>query len=234
MSLITAKTKGGQHMRTTSAWLVSELREEIVSRKIAAGDRLTVTDLAARFGVSGAPVREAIVQLGAEGYLDIQPNRGAVARIFGVTELRQIFAVREALESYQTRLFASVAKSEDIDRLEQYADQFADLVAKGRGKQSSKVNTKFHSVIIGHDGNVEIMSILERHRGVAMMMRHDFGRSDERMKDGAVEHHQIVRALRQGDGEEAARIAAKHVRGTLADIEVRCEKAQVQREGTGT
>ncbi|WP_226781287.1 GntR family transcriptional regulator [Oceaniglobus trochenteri] len=216
MSMVSGKR--GQRIKTTSAWIVEELRREIVSRRIAAGDRLTVSEIATRYDVSGAPVREAMVQLASEGYIDMQANRGAVARVFGPTELRNIFSVREAFESHQTRRFAAVARPEDLDRLEQLAHEFETLVKTGDARRSSQVNIKFHDVMIRHDGNAEIAAILDRHRGVAMMMRHDFGRSDLRAEQAAQEHFTILAALRAGDADAAAAASGSHVRGTLDDI----------------
>lgn len=231
MSFVSRK-RGGPRSETTSSWIVEELRGEIVSRRIAAGDRLVVSDLAARFGVSGAPVREALVQLSAEGYIDMQPNRGAVARTFDPEQLRQVFGLREALKSHQTRRFCATATPAAIAQLERHAESFAEAVAAGSMRRSSTANRKFHAVIVEHDGNGELIRILERHNGVAMMMRHDFGRTEARALAAASEHLEILAAIRARDPGAAAAAAARHVDGTLRDI-LACHADLTARQAAG-
>ena len=203
---------------TNAGRIAERLRAEIIERRIGAGDRLAVTEIARRFGTSGAPVREALQQLGAEGFLQLLPNRGAVARIFGPRELRQVFSIREALEAFQAGRFTAVATSEQLDALQDLAVRFEEAIASGVDERSSALNRELHTLINAHDDNAELLVILERHRGVARMMRHDFGHSEERSERAAAEHFALIEALRRGDAHEAARIAGEHVRGTLDDI----------------
>lgn len=211
---------------TNAGRIAAQLRSEIVERRVPAGHRLGVTELAIRFGVSGAPVREALQQLGAEGYLQLLPNKGAVTRIFGPRELKEIFGVREALESFQAERFSVVATDEQIGRLEKIAQEFDAIAGRGPNARSVALNREFHNVINSHDDNAELMLILERHQGVAQMMRHDFGVGPQRAALAGKEHLHLVDALRKRDAVEVRRIAAHHVRGTLADILQCCEARQ--------
>ena len=204
--------------QTNSARIVDELRRDIVARRIGAGERITVAELARRFETSGAPVREAFQQLAGEGYVTIHPHRGAVARVFDLTELRQVFAVREALESHQARRFARVADAERLDRLRDLAVRFEAVAAEGLDRETHRLNSAFHELINNHDNNAELMLILRRHAGVARMMRHDFGHSDLRIRAAATEHFELIEALTARDADAAAAVAARHVSGTLADI----------------
>ena len=66
--------------RTVSAAVADDLRRRIVDGEFASGFQLRQDALAAEFGVSRIPVREALRQLEAEGVVDVQPNRGAFVR----------------------------------------------------------------------------------------------------------------------------------------------------------
>ena len=78
--------------------IYAALRERIVFGEIGPGDRLVETDLAARFGVSKTPVREALLTLEAEGLVTLRPHRGGVVSSLSVAEYRDLQFVRDALE----------------------------------------------------------------------------------------------------------------------------------------
>ncbi len=102
--------------------LAHELQVEILTGRIALGTRLRQEDLAARFGVSRTPIREALRQLQAIGLVEQMGHRGALVRSFSPDECRNVFLVRAELEglaaeraagrltTYDTRIpFASSA-----------------------------------------------------------------------------------------------------------------------------
>jgi len=78
--------------------IYAALRERIVFGEIGPGDRLVETDLAARFGVSKTPVREALLTLEAEGLVTLRPHRGGVVSPLSTAEYRDLQIVRDALE----------------------------------------------------------------------------------------------------------------------------------------
>ena len=89
-----------RNRRTQSlAHLVTEqIRDLIITDKLALGEQLSEGDLAAELRVSRTPVREAFQRLEMEGLVEIQPQRGAFVFQFDVTELREICELREILE----------------------------------------------------------------------------------------------------------------------------------------
>jgi len=78
--------------------LARELQAEIVTGRIPLGARLRQEDLAARFGVSRTPVREALRQLQAIGLVEQLGHRGALVRRFSAEECRNVYLVRAELE----------------------------------------------------------------------------------------------------------------------------------------
>src|SRR5918997_1452748 len=89
--------------QTAYSALTDILREEIVSGRLAAGSRLTVEDLASRYGVSTMPVREALQRLRGEGIIVLLPHRGA--RVVSLDEnlVSNIYDLRGAIESLLAR-----------------------------------------------------------------------------------------------------------------------------------
>src|SRR5918911_734747 len=98
--------------------LAHELQAEIVTGRIPLGARLRQEDLAARFGVSRTPVREALRQLQAIGLVEQLGHRGALVRSFTPEECRNIFLVRAELEGLAAERAAGSLSAADRADLE--------------------------------------------------------------------------------------------------------------------
>src|SRR5215204_6555908 len=85
---------------TTAKVVAGKLRDEIQEGVLGPGTRLRQNEIAARFGVSTTPVREAFAQLQAEGLVRIDPHRGAVVFHPTADDLVEFYEIREVLESF--------------------------------------------------------------------------------------------------------------------------------------
>jgi DNA-binding GntR family transcriptional regulator len=94
-----------------------KLRQEIVSAKLPPGYLLREAELAARFGVSKTPLREAFVRLEKDGFVEIAPYRSAVVGGYSRQDLREIYEVRELLEGLCAREAALNIATEDLAAL---------------------------------------------------------------------------------------------------------------------
>src|SRR5260221_12684084 len=81
----------------------SYLRSKIFSGELRGGMRLNPEEIAKTLEISRMPVREAIRQLDAEGYVVMRPNRGAVVTQLTVAEIQDLFEMRAALEGLAVR-----------------------------------------------------------------------------------------------------------------------------------
>src|SRR5579863_1311318 len=93
----------------TVAHIVARLRDDILTRRAAPGERLVESDLTHRFGVSRGPIREALRRLAAEGFIEHAPNRGAVVRRLSLQDVRELFQIRAELEGLAARIAAAAA-----------------------------------------------------------------------------------------------------------------------------
>ena len=100
------------------ASLYELIREDIIEGRLAANERLVVTDLARRHGTSTNPVREALQLLRGEGFVTFLPNRGARVRPIDQDFVRDIYEIGVLIEPALTRWFVNMATVEDITELE--------------------------------------------------------------------------------------------------------------------
>src|SRR6218665_2564854 len=112
------------------------IREDIISSRLEPNARLKVADLAAAYGTSTNPVREALQQLRGEGFVVMEPNRGA--RVMPIDEnfVRDIIEIEVLIEPALTRWFVSIANDADIVELERIqaqieANNFEDKLQHG-------------------------------------------------------------------------------------------------------
>jgi len=194
------------------------LRAEIVAGRLPPGARLKIQDLAARYGLSHMPVREALQQLQGEGLVVMAPNRGATVRRMDAHFVRNVFAIREALEGYLTRQAATLLGAADLAALR------ANMAAMRRAKAGAdlgaviRLNRDFHRTIEAATGNDEAMRLLDLHSAVIGALRARFGYRPGRLAHVLREHQELLDALVRRDGAVAQSIHDAHIRGARDDL----------------
>src|SRR3982075_1512968 len=101
--------------RTMAEFALEQLREAIILGELPAGTPLRLEDLARQLGMSISPIREAVRQLEALGLAEHVPHHGAKVMPLDVEELRELFAVRLALEGMAVRRAAELFQATDAD-----------------------------------------------------------------------------------------------------------------------
>lgn len=223
---------GGEEKAEVSVYDL--LRRDILSGHVGPNERLKVSDLAERYATSTNPVREALQQLRGEGFVIIEPNRGARVRPIDEDFVRDIVEIEVLLEPMLTRWFVSIATEEDIARLEAIqarieALNFADAAEHGR------LDTAFHQVLYDRHYNRHAAEMWYRHREVLRAISGNFRTSLSRRAAVLREHRELIAAIRAQDADLAADIIARHVAGSGRNIveTMRAEKMAGGRAGAG-
>jgi DNA-binding GntR family transcriptional regulator len=194
-------------------WVYERLRDEITSGRMGPNERLKVAELAARYGASTNPIREALQLLRGEGFVTIEPNRGARVRPIDEDFVRDIIEIEVLLQPALTRWFVSIAVPGDIERLEAVeaeieALDFADLAVHGR------LDTRFHQIIYDRHYNRHAAELWWRHREILRAISRRFPMSLSRRQAVVREHRALIDRLRRQDADSAAAIVAAHVEGS--------------------
>jgi DNA-binding GntR family transcriptional regulator len=130
-----------------------ELRERIVFGNIAPGDRLIEADLAARFGVSKTPVREALLTLEAEGLVIVRPHRGAVVSRLSVAEWTDLIYLRDVLEvGALNEIMAGMTNAHFVNADAALADMTAACGAQDY-LTYRRAQRRLHAIILGVPGH---------------------------------------------------------------------------------
>lgn len=187
------------------------LQARISQGVLRPGDRIFEQDVAAEFGVSRVPVREAIRMLQSEGLVDVLPQRrGVFVRSLDRRQVEELFDVREALEVLAARLAAERAPSETADRLGELAGRARRAWEAGDVETMSDANAEFHDQLVVLSGNEVLASMLEPlHGRLAWLFR--INREPDRV---CGEHEELHDAIAAGDVERAQDVARRHVRSS--------------------
>jgi DNA-binding GntR family transcriptional regulator len=198
------------------------IRHDIALGVLAPDARLKIGDLAARYGLSPAPIREALGQLAAEGWVVIHPNRGAWVRTIDEALLRELNEIRIALDSYIVGRAASVVTSSQLAALEAIEDAYeACLSDSGHGGNTASLialNAQLHEAIRAIRPNNEALALMRRHGAFFNTMRSAWGYGDYRPRQIAKEHRRLLAAFRQHDGALAERISREHITNAMEDM----------------
>ena len=194
-------------------WVYERIRDDIISARLEPNQRLKVGDLAAQYGTSTNPVREALQQLRGEGFVLIEPNRGARVRPIDENFVRDIIEIEVLIEPALTRWFVSIVDDADIARLEAVqaeieALNFADLAKHGA------LDTRFHQIIYDRHYNRHAAELWWKHREILRAISRRFPTSLSRRLAVIREHRELIERIRAQDADGAAAVVARHVEGS--------------------
>lgn len=191
--------------------LREKIEEKIATGALLPGSALDEASLAQQYGVSRTPVREALIQLAAEGLIEIRPRRGAVVTSMGPTLLLEMFEVMGELEALCGRLAAR--RMTDNERLALAAAHEACEEARAAHDTDAyfECNERFHAAIYAGSHNrflgeqaAQLQRRLRPYRRLQLRVRN-------RMDTSFREHEAIVRCIKAGDAEAATEALRTHV-----------------------
>jgi DNA-binding GntR family transcriptional regulator len=133
--------------------VTDELRRSIVTRKFAHGERLTEEVLAAAYGVSRVPIREALRSLEVEGFIRIEPCTGTIVATLSDQEALDLLEVRLAVEELACRRAASRRTERDLEELRGVVLAARKAIATGDKERILELNSQFHLLLAAASGN---------------------------------------------------------------------------------
>lgn len=219
--------------------LAADLQARVLNGDLPSGARLRQSALAAEFGVSRTPIREALRKLQAGGLVELRPNRGALVRGLSAREIRDAYEVRAELEALAAELAATRIRHDQLDRLHSVQERFREGLARtvaarerGRGGGAEQADTwgrandEFHQVIQQAAGNVVLAGTLAQlHQSFPRdLSRIVLAESTPALRANVREHEAIMDALKERDAARARELMREHVRHAGELVTLRFEQ----------
>jgi DNA-binding GntR family transcriptional regulator len=199
-----------------SSKIKDRILQLILEGELQPGDRLVETRIARDLGVSQSPVREAIRDLAAVGFLEIEPYRGARIRQFTREEFLDDMEIRGELEAIAAQRAATRVTEAQLQKLRSLVEQMREKGEAGDAHGQAMMNTEFHRTVVdaaGSEGLMRAWAVLEpfaRTYLTAMVPGTDLVWLGDR-------HSAIVDALAAGDADLAASVMRQHA-GEARDL----------------
>lgn len=183
-----------------------EIKRRILTGRLTPGQALVETELAAQFGVSKTPVREALKTLAGTGLVVMSQYKGVTVRMVDAEMAREVYDVRLLLEPEALR--RSVRRAASLDAAQdalRRADEAADTAER------SLTNREFHRALYLPCGNPLLGRMLDEVRDQAALVSAVAWSADPSWEREAAEHREILRLALDGDADGAARTLHSHI-----------------------
>lgn len=220
MNLPQIKSKGSLTEKTYNT-----LKRAILDLDLEPGELLTEEELSEQLGVSRTPLRAALSKLEYENLITVIPGRGTYVSELSIDYMEDIFDVREVIDMLSVKLAAERRTDEDIKEMHFLIEQQEQLLQYEEVdvKQFMKLDIEFHCVISRATNNeilkrltLELVESYNRYILVAPFL--------DRANTIVSEHKRIIEAIKEGDGEKAAKIVQNHISDIRESLKERIEK----------
>ena len=205
------RTKGRKReRRVLRDEIRDQLIEQILNGRLAPGERIVEMRIAQQFGVSQAPVREALRDLDLLGFVVSSPFRGAIVRQIAVEELVQLYPIRAVLEGLAARHAASRIDPATLKKLEGLLATMRTAAAKGDMRRAVEADFAFHLTIVEAAGNRLLQQIWDRMR-LATTTFLTVSKSHHSLSEIAERHAAVLAALSTQNPDAAERALRQHI-----------------------
>jgi DNA-binding GntR family transcriptional regulator len=198
---------------TSTVRVRDELQHAILEGVLQPGERLRAEALAQRFGTSRTPVREALLQLEAQGLVEVEPNRGAVVKAFDAADLLDLYELRALLEPAAAARAATRIQDSDIARLEELTDDAA------APEQQMAANEQFHRIIVEAADSPRLQAAMRAASGIPRAFRSSFWHDAGQRAESLMCHRRLIDAFSARDAQLAEAVMRMHILGAVAFLE---------------
>lgn len=193
------------------ATAVRMLEEDIVLGQLHPRERLIEDDLIRRFGLKRHAAREVLAELARLGLVERRKNIGSEVRAFTVQEVRELYVVRELLESEAARLVPCPLAAGPLQHLIEIQHQHDAAVAREDLRAVFRSNQLFHQTLFGLCGNGVLQKAINEYARQTHPIRFSTLVDADCRQRSRQEHWAIIAALGEGRRDDLVRLCRDHL-----------------------
>lgn len=212
-----SSSPNGLKLQSTANILAAAIRDDIIAGSFFPGEALPQEEISSRYGVSRSPLREALRQLEAEGWIVYLPNRGAFVAHLTAKDVREIYQVRRILE---VAVIRDVVKLIDDQRISTVRGLDVAMRRAEDTTEAIALHARLHETVYGIHPNKRLTDDISAHRIRVQQLPNGSSRFRAGMKRIVTDHHALIEALRRRDVRSAERAVLdelKHVEAALLE-----------------
>jgi len=213
--------------RPTAQLIADQLREQIVQGMFRPGEQINESVLASQLSTSRGPVREALQRLCQEGILVSRRNRGVFVLELATEDIREIYAVREAVESTAADALLDAGPEQVKDTCLALKATIADMakqVAVSDWQAIARLDMQFHTSFVAGAGNTRLIRIYQTLAAESRMCILNLAVAYPRLDVLVQEHQHILDLLQAGRREELHKAIKRHMETAVEDLTGTTEK----------
>lgn len=204
-------------MRTLTEHATDEIRKWILDGSIGLGEPLSESALAARFGYSKTPIREALLQLKKEGLVSIRPQTGSFVFDIDARGLEDLGRLRQILETAALELAMAASAERLAVDLSEICERMRTAVAAGDRTSYRALDTAFHETMFHMADNPYLLECYRAYEARAIAFASCLPSVQQRACEATLgEHEQIAARVARNDMASAAEALLTHIRTTTA------------------
>jgi len=200
--------------KSLSQPIYNYLKKSIVNNDLKANERINEKEIATNFDVSRTPVREAIIRLSVEGFVDIHYHRDSVVKDIPYDELQEILHVISCLDAYAITMVADRISTKDITQIENLTSKMGKCLTVENSQKFFATNFSLHELIWSYLPEGFLRSALEI--GAAQIQRYSYNphiseaQIEEIQESSHAAHKNILTSLKARDKEKLAYLFGQH------------------------
>lgn len=194
-----------------AARIVDTMKQAIITMKIRPGERLSEQELAAGFGVSRQPVREALIKLAEAGLVLILPQRGTLVVKISRAAVENARFIREAIECVVVREAARRQDGDVLALIERILADTETCIALGETDRFFRLDEAFHAHLAAAAGRPAAWHVIEEQKSQMDRVRYLDVSAGVPMQVLLEQHRAIYTAIAAGDGLAAERVMHQHL-----------------------
>lgn len=193
------------------------VRDLILSQVFPPGSKLNVEQICRDLGVSRTPVWDTMRRLESEGLVNTVPRHGVFVLNYGAGQIRDLFAVRGALEALAVRHAAENLDVDSRTEIEASMKEMERAAGAGEMEHYSRAAIEFHDRVLVAAKNQVLSRLLENVYAQILVLRLRSLYLPERVESSVAEHRELFEAVVAGDGDRGERLARAHADHVLQD-----------------
>jgi phosphonate utilization transcriptional regulator len=208
----------------------AEIEQMILRGELAIGAHVNESELAARFGTSRGPIREALRALEESGLVRSSKHRGVFVREISIAEADEIYDIREALDQLIGERVAERATAEQLAGLEALITQMDEAADTQDVARYHGLNLKFHDMLVDFAGNARLTDSYRLLTKGLLLFRLRGLQDGGGLAVSNTEHKAVMQAISARDGAQAGRLLRRHA----SESRARMHKAAAAVPGVAT
>jgi DNA-binding GntR family transcriptional regulator len=187
------------------------LRDQIAKQELRPGEWLRQDAIAVELGTSRMPLREALRQLEAEGYVVFHPRRGWAVAALSAEDIEEINVMRMGLEGLAARLGTAKITDDDLAQMERYLRRMEELWSAGERTLLFEEDYPFHDVLYAAAGRPHLLHRIHVLQRNARRYRSVDITQPDTPNWAIIEHRHILEACKSRDAELAEQLTRAHI-----------------------